>query len=329
MSPNASVSSYPRLLGDVGGTNARFAWAHAAGAEIGDIVSYKCADQASLHAAITRYLGEQGKSSPSACAIGIANPIVGDVVQMTNHHWSFSITQLKRELAVQRLAVVNDFTALALSLPALRAEQMHAIGGGAAVAGEALAVLGAGTGLGVAGLLPIGAGRYAPIAGEGGHATLAAVEDDEVALLAWLKARFGHASAERALSGPGLVNLYQASAEFAGRSGGLLTPAQVTAAAREQRDPDCLAALDLFFRLLGSFAGNLALTHGARGGVYVGGGIVPRLLPELAASRFRERFEAKGRFSSYLAGVPTFVIDAAVSPALIGASRALDAQPQG
>ncbi|MCV2370621.1 glucokinase [Roseateles oligotrophus] len=330
MSPNASVSSYPRLLGDVGGTNARFAWASEAGAEIGDIVSYRCADQVSLHAAITRYLGELGKPSPSACAIGIANPIVGDVVQMTNHHWSFSIAQLKRELAVQRLAVVNDFTALALSLPALRAEQMHQIGGGESVAGEALAVLGAGTGLGVAGLLAVGGGRYAPIAGEGGHATLAAVEDDEIALTAWLKARFGHASAERALSGPGLVNLYQASAQFAGRSGELLiTPAQVTAAARDQRDPDCLAALDLFFRLLGSFAGNLALTHGARGGVYVGGGIVPRLLPELRASRFRERFEAKGRFSNYLAGVPTFVIDSAVSPALIGASRALDAQPLG
>jgi glucokinase len=327
MSMNAAVSSYPRLLGDVGGTHARFAWASAAGAEIGDIVSYKCAEQDSLQAAIARYLDEQSKPRPSACAIGIANPIVGDRVQMTNHHWSFSIGQLQRELAVPRLAVVNDFTALALSLPALRPAQLHQIGAGSAVAGEALAVLGAGTGLGVAGLLSLGGGRYAPISGEGGHASLAAIDVDEVAVVAWLKARFGHASAERALSGPGLVNLYQASAELAGRTGGLLTPAQVIAGARERQDPDCLAALDLFFRLLGSFAGNLALTHGARGGVYVGGGIVPRLLPELAASRFRERFEAKGRFANYLAGVPTFVIDAAVSPALIGASRALDAQP--
>ncbi|MCV2360762.1 glucokinase [Paucibacter sp. TC2R-5] len=338
MSLNASASLYPRLLGDVGGTHARFAWGEDADGAVADIVSYKCAEQASLQEAIARYLAEQGKPRPRACAIGIANPIVGDTVRMTNHHWSFSIAQLKQSLGVQRLAVLNDFTALALSLPALRPEQLRQIGGGSAVAGEALAVLGAGTGLGVAGLLPVGVagiasqggnGSYAPISGEGGHASLAAIDEQEAAVVNCLRQRFGHASAERALSGPGLLNLYQAAAQLAGRPAPLTSPQALIAAAREQRDPDCLAALDLFFRFLGSFAGNLALTYGARGGVYVGGGVVPRLLPELAASRFRERFEAKGRFANYLAAVPTFVIDAAVSPALIGASRALDAAALG
>jgi glucokinase len=325
MSLNVSASSYPRLLGDVGGSNARFAWAERDDGEIADIVSYPCAEQVSLQAAIAKYLHDHGKPAPSACAIGIANPIVGDAVSMTNHHWSFSIAQLKQDLAVQRLAVVNDFTALALALPALRPEQLCQIGPGQAMAGAALAVLGPGTGLGVAGLLPAGGGSYVAISGEGGHATLAAADEQEAAVLGWLRARFGHASAERALSGPGLVNLYQASAWLAGRPAGLTTAEQVIAAARTQQDPDGLAALDLFFRLLGGFAGNLALTHGARGGVFIGAGIVPRLLPELRASRFRERFEAKGRFAHYLADVPTFAIVSAVSPALIGASRALDA----
>jgi len=325
MSLDSAAPSYPRLLGDVGGTHARFAWVAGAGGAIEDVVSYKCAEQDSLQAAIARYLGEHRRPSPSACAIGIANPIVGDEVRMTNHHWAFSIAQLKRQLAVRHLAVVNDFTALALSLPALGAGQLLKIGGGHSEAGAAMAVLGPGTGLGVSGLLPAGAGRYAAVAGEGGHVTLAPADEEEGAILSVLRRRFGHVSAERALSGPGLVNLYEAAAQLAGRRPVPLTPPQLIAAARERQDPDCRAALDLFFRFLGSFAGNLALTHGARGGVFIGGGIVPRLVTELQGSRFRERFEAKGRFTAYLAGIPSFVIDSAVSPALIGASRALDA----
>ncbi len=326
MSPHAPASLYPRLLGDVGGTNARFAWLDEAGGSIGNVASYACAEQASLQATITQYLADHVKSRPLACAIGIANPVIGDRVSMTNHSWSFSISQLQQDLALQRLAVLNDFTALAHSLPALRDDQLCQIGGGARIPGEALAVLGAGTGLGVSGLLPTSDGQHAAIAGEGGHATLAASDAEEFAVIEWLRRRFGHASAERALSGPGLVNLYQASAELAGRVGLPLNAQQVIASAREQQDPDGVAALDLFFRFLGSFAGNLALTHGARGGLYIGGGIVPRLLSELKASRFRACFEAKGRFESYLAGVPAYVIDSAISPALIGASRALDAQ---
>jgi len=320
-----SSSPYPRLLGDVGGTNARFAWAAAPDAALSDIAQYPCAEHPSLHAAIGHYLQQHQRPAPRACAIGIANPITGDRVQMTNHHWSFSISELRRELAVARLAVVNDFTALALSLPALDRADLHAIGGGRAVQGEPLAVIGPGTGLGVSGLLPSACGASpVAVAGEGGHATLAPNDDEEAAVLALLRERFGHVSAERALSGPGLVNLYTAAAQLAQQMAEPLSPAEVITRAREHGDALCRSAIDLFCRFLGSAAGNLALTFGARGGVFIGAGIVPRLLPELAASRFRERFEGKGRFQDYLADIPTFVIAAAVSPALIGASRALE-----
>lgn len=323
-SPAASaLAPYPRLLGDVGGTNARFAWASSADAPLDAIATYPCAGQASLHAALEHYRAEHGKPVPRACAIGIANPITGDRVKMTNHHWSFSISELRRQLAVDRLAVVNDFTALALSLPALDGADLRPIGGGRAITGEPMAVLGPGTGLGVSGLLPAPGGPLA-VAGEGGPCSLAPNDDHEAAVIALLRERFGHVSAERVLSGPGLVNLYQASAALAGQPAETLEPATVIERARTQADPLCSAALELFCGFLGSFAGNLALTLGARGGIYIGGGIVPRLQNELARSRFRERFEDKGRLRDYLASIPTFVIDAAVSPALVGASRALE-----
>ena len=317
--------TYPRLLGDIGGTNARLAWASSPGAPLTDIVRYSCADHGSLAAAIQSYLSEHGKQEgPRACAIGIANPVTGDEVRMTNHHWSFSISQLKRDLAVEQLAVVNDFTALALSLPALGPQDLLRIGGGEAIAGEAMAVLGPGTGLGVSGLLPAPGGGYLPVPGEGGHSTLAANDERESQVIEWLRKRFGHVSAERVLSGPGLVNLHEAVSALEGRAAAPLDPSGIVERARQGGDPLSEEAIDLFCRFLGSLAGNVALTLGARGGVYIGGGIAPRLLPELRASRFRERFEGKGRLQGYLARIPCLLINAEISPALIGASRALE-----
>jgi glucokinase len=300
----------PRLLGDVGGTHARFAWQDGEGAPLAEVATYPCARYGSLLEAIRHYLDERGKTAPRQCAIGIANPVTGDRVQMTNHHWSFSISELKRQLGLERLVVINDFTALALALPALSREDLRPIGQGSAAAGAPLAVLGPGTGLGVSGLLPALRGRFVPVSGEGGHVSLAAGDEREAAVVARLRQRFGHASAERALSGPGLVNLYEAACTLAGRSVETLGPADVIARARGGDDRCCVAALDLFFGFLGSVAGDLALTLGARGGVYIGGGVVPRLVAELERSTFRERFESKGRFRDYLCPIPTFVIDA-------------------
>ena len=185
-------------------------------------------------------------------------------------------------------------------------------------------MLGAGTGLGASGLAASPGGHLVPVTGEGRHITLAAQDDHEAAVVQHLRQHFGHVSAERVLSGPGLVNLYQALCALAARKAEHLDAAAVIVHAREGRDPQCATALDLFFNFLGSVAGDLALTLGARGGVYVGGGIVPRLIPELESSSFRDRFESKGRFRDYLRDIPTFVINTKVSPAFMGASRALD-----
>lgn len=315
--------THPRLVGDVGGTNARFAWIDTPGAPLRDAASYRCADHPSLEAAVRRYLDDHHKPLPAWAAIGIANPIVGDRVQMTNHHWSFSIETLRQSLGLQRLLVLNDFTALALSLPVLGPEGVRQVGAGAPVAGAALGLVGPGTGLGVSGLLPCGERRYVPVQGEGGHATLAATTAREEAVLRVLRRQFGHVSAERAVSGPGLSALHAAVCELEGAAAGPLEAAAVTERALQARDPCCVEALELFCGFLGNVAGNVALTLGARGGVYIGGGIVPRLGEWFARSPFRERFEAKGRFRSYLAQIPTYVVHAP-TPGLLGAARALD-----
>ena len=318
------------LLGDIGGTHARFARQAVPGAQPKQVVTYACADHDSLLSAIRRYLREEGGAgvggvdAPRTCAIGIANPITGDQVQMTNLDWSFSIADLKRELGLERLVVINDFTALALSLPLLSAADLRRIGGGAVLPEAPMAVLGPGTGLGVSGLVPTGPGRFTPINGEGGHITLAAGSEREAAVIERLRRRFGHVSAERALSGPGLTYLYEAVCALAGQAAAELSPAEVIARARSLTDPCCGEALDLFCNFLGAVAGDLALTLGARGGVYIGGGIAPRILRELERSSFRERFVSKGRFRDYLRNIATFVIDAEFSPSLVGAGRALE-----
>jgi len=318
-------STYPRLVGDVGGTNARFAWQAAPGIALSDVATLPCADHPTLQAAMQHYLSTLGRGAARCAAIGIANPVVGDQVRMTNHHWSFSIEAVRQLLGLDRFLVINDFTALALSLPVLPAYELRQVGSGVAVAGAPMGLLGPGTGLGVSGLLPARGGQRAiPINGEGGHVTLAAADVQEEAVIRRLRERFGHASAERALSGPGLVNLYVALCEVHGLSAQPLQAADVSSRAAAGEDPICIEALDLFFSFLGNVAGNLALSLGARGGVYIGGGIVPRLGAAIDRSRFRERFEAKGRFGSYLQAIPTLLVDARVSPALLGAARALD-----
>lgn len=332
MSSRTEHDSRARLLADIGGTNARFGWQRESGAPIDDIATLPCADHASLRDAIGAYLHRLGRAAPGACAIAIANPIVGDRVRMTNHEWTFSIAELKAQFAFERLQVLNDFTALALALPALRAHELRQVGGGPAVAGSARALIGPGTGLGVSGLLPNGVGGWTALQGEGGHATVAARTPREHHVLSWLDLRYGHVSAERAISGQGLADIHQAllaidAAPAASRATEPIDAAAITAGALERGDAACREAVDLFCGFLGTSAGNLALTLGSRGGVYIGGGIVPRFGALFDASPFRERFEAKGRFRAYLADVPVFVIVAKQSPALLGAASALDSMP--
>ena len=320
-----SSPSFPRLMGDVGGTNARFAVQEAPGSEPTQVKTYAVADHANIDGAMKAYLGQLTGTRPRQGAVGIANPIVGDFLRMTNSPWAFSIEGLRVALGLDRLLFINDFTALALSLPSLKPEHLRRIG----TAGEvdpkaAIGLLGPGTGLGVSGLLYDTAGHLVPLGGEGGHVSLASANAREDAVIAVLRERFGHCSAERALQGVGLVAMYEALCRIDGVPAASLDPAGVTAAAMAGSDARCVEVVELFFAFLGSVAGNLALTLGARGGVYIGGGIVPRLGDWIDRSAFRERFIAKGRFRGYLDAIPTWLIHAETSPALIGAANALD-----
>jgi glucokinase len=314
-----------RLLADVGGTNARFAWQSGPGEPITDVRVLPCAEHATLQDAIRVYLNGLGHGTPDAVAIAIANPITGDQIRMTNHHWSFSQSAVKAEFGFNTLRLLNDFTALALALPDLPAQELRQVGGGAAMPGAAMGLIGAGTGLGVSGLLPNGLAGWVPLEGEGGHVTLPAVTARERLVMDGLARRYGRCSAERVCSGQGILDTYGLLCEADGVApGGVASAADVSEAALNAGHPQALEALNIFCAMLGSVAGNLALTLGARGGVYIGGGIVPRLGAWFETSPFRARFESKGRFQNLLAEMPVWVITSKQSPALLGAARALD-----
>jgi glucokinase len=295
------------LVGDIGATNARLGLVSPA-RKVLHWRSYPVDHYPTIDDALADYLGARGElPMPRNGAIAVASAITGDRVSMTNHPWSFSIAALKARFGFDRLEVINDFTAQALALPHLGPGDRMAVGGGAGVPGEPLAVLGPGSGFGVSGLVPCAAG-WVPLTGEGGHATMAPATDRESAVLDHMRRRFDHVSAERVLSGPGLVNLYNTLAEINGVPSRGYTAAQITDLGMRGEDPVCVEAATMFCAMLGTMAGNLGLTFGARGGVYIAGGIVPRLGRFFADSPFRTRFQAKGRFEAYLAAIPTYVV---------------------
>ncbi|MGB6243001.1 MAG: glucokinase [Castellaniella sp.] len=313
--------SYPRLVGDIGGTNARFAMILGSGQPMVSARTLACADYPGPAEAIGAYLADTRLPPPRWCAFGIANPVSGDLVRMTNHHWQFSIAALRDTLGLSVLQVVNDFTALAMAIPALLPDDVRQVGGGTARHGAAIGLVGPGTGLGISGLIPC-QGDYTPLAGEGGHITLAARTREEAALIDWVGNTYGHVSAERLISGLGLENLYLAHAALSGRTVDPLGAAQISEQALRGGDALCLQALNSLCAFLGTVAANLALILGAQGGMYIGGGIIPKLGPFFDRSPFRARFEDKGRFQDYLRQIPTLVIQAR-HPALLGAARAL------
>ena len=308
----------PRLLADIGGTNARFALLR--GEDIQDERVLACKEYPDIATAVRHYLDDVGASAtqarPREAAMAIAGPITGDLIRMTNHVWQFSAAAVRRELDLKRLSFFNDFTALAMALRYLPAHELEPVGGGRAIANAPIALIGPGTGLGVSGLIPAG-GEWVALQGEGGHVTVAVTTEREIAVLARLRQRFSHVSAERAISGPGLVNLYDALCELDSRVPEPLTPAEITRRAGEGSCRHCLEAVNMFCSLLGTVAGNLVLTLGAVGGLYIGGGVVPHFGRLFGASHFRDRFEDKGRYAEYLAAVPVFVIHTAL-PAFIG-----------
>ncbi len=320
----------PWLVADIGGTNARFGWLAEGSDEVEHVVTLRGGDHAGPAAAARAYLtslslklGADYKA-PHAGAFAVATAVGGDRVELTNSGWAFSRADTQRELVLDELLLLNDFEALALSLPRLKGAQLRPFDAvqRPPAAGASLAVIGPGTGLGVAGIVATPHGWVA-IPGEGGHATLAPVDDFESAVLAAARGVHEHVSAERLLSGIGLPVLHAAIAAVLGRPTAVVGAEAIVEQGLAGHDAVCSRTLDTFCDLLGSFAGNVALTLGARGGVYIGGGIVPRLGERFFDSRFRERFEAKGRFRPYLQAIPTALITDTLA-ALSGAVAALE-----
>jgi glucokinase len=316
-----------RLLADIGGTNARFAL-QAEGSGCADIDVLACRDHDDIGAAMDAYLARAAARGLATdgirhAAIAIANPVEGDDVSMTNHHWRFSIAALRAARRLETLLVVNDFAALAMALPHLDEAGRERIGGAHATPapGRPIGLIGPGTGLGVSGVVPApgpGGTRWIALAGEGGHASFAPVTRQEMKILDALWDEYGHVSAERLLSGPGLEAIHRAL------TGERLGAAAITARALDGTGAACRDTVDAFCAVLGSVAGNVALTLGATGGMYIGGGIVPRLGALFHASAFRARFEGKGRLQPWLARIPTWLVTEPY-PALRGVAAMLDA----
>ena len=312
--------THPALVADIGGTNARFGLIDRSG--IRDTRIFRCADFPSLEAAAEAYLTTvPANARPRQGAFCVAGPVTGDAVEITNLRWTFSVEHVRTALGLERLRVINDFTAVALSVPRLGEGDRVQVGEGGPEPGAVIGILGPGSGLGVSGLVP-GPRGWTALSAEGGHTTMAPISDRESAVLAQLRKSYDHVSAERVRSGPGLVNLYTALSIIDGREPATLTPAEVAGKGTDGSDAHCAEAVEMFCAMLGTVAGNLALTLGARGGIYIAGGIVPKLGPKFVHSRFRKRFTEKGRMREFLAPIPTYVVTHKL-PAFLGLAEAL------
>jgi glucokinase len=294
------------LLGDIGATNARFAV--LIDGMLGPIEWIEVAHHPTFDGAVKHFLQSHGRDLRVAHALlAIAGPVKDDRCEFTNCPWTVDSRDLQNQFGFRSVQLVNDFEATASSLPHLTKQDLHSLGEGPGVPGASMVVLGPGSGLGVAGLVQNGAGHVV-VPTEGGHATMAGDSLREDAILNVLRQRYGHVSAERILSGPGIENLYGVIAALDGTAAPFCDAAQITVAALEGACPISREALNMFCAMLGGFAGNLALTYGARGGVYIAGGIAPRIFDFLVNSEFRLRFEQKGRLTAYLKAIPTQVI---------------------
>jgi glucokinase len=314
------------LVADIGGTNARFAIADLGTLQLSSRGSFRCAEFPSLQAAAAAYLADFSKR-PRAAALAVAAPVLGETVQFTNSSWSFGLEDLRTALGVEKLLVLNDFEALALALPHLEPSDLHQIGGGTAAGRATKVVLGPGTGLGLASLIWSPTGWLA-MPSEGGHASFAVEDAREFAIFERLLTGRERLSAERVLSGPGLGDVYRVLAELQGQKVLPLQAPDVVKRALAGQDPIARETLERFATWLGRFAGDAALFFACRGGLYLGGGIVPRMVNILSAGPFRRAFEMKGRLASYLVPIPVYVILSGEA-GLKGAAAALAARVAG
>jgi glucokinase len=295
------------LVADIGGTNARFAMVDLDDLAVPNFETYPCASFKSLAEAAAAFVKNTG-AKPSAAVFGIAGPVIGNKGVITNLSWNMTTEELAAATGAKSALLVNDFEALALSVQLMTAADLRQLGGGGAVERATKGVVGPGTGLGVGGVV-WSTSRWMPIPGEGGHTTFAAANVEELELLATVSKQFDHFSNERVVSGPGLVNLYIC---FAARRGIALKDRvganEITRRALANEDPVATEALEFFVTALGRIAGDTALMLGARGGVYLGGGIPPKILDFLAKPAFRRAFESKGRLTAFLQPIPVYVM---------------------
>lgn len=296
------------LVGDVGGTNARLALCDMDTGAISETTVYSALEHGSLEDVVKLFFAAHKDAVIKNACIAIACPITGDKVSMTNNPWTFSIAEMKANLGLDVLDIINDFTGVSMAIPALAPTDLVQFGGEEVQKGKPIAIYGAGTGLGVAHLFNFNDTWYS-VPGEGGHVDFAPNSEEEDDLLEVLREEVGHVSCERLLSGMGLVNIYRAIVLSDDRDPEDLEPKDVTERAlREDPDTDCHRALSLFCVMMGRFGGDLALNIGAFGGVYIAGGIVPRFLDFFMNSGFRVAFEDKGRFKKYLSKIPVYII---------------------
>jgi glucokinase len=307
---------FPVLIGDIGGTNARFAVIEDRDSALTVFPSVATADFPDIESAVVKSVLAHTELRPRAAIIDLAGPIVGDAVDLTNAHWVVRPRNMIGRLSVEDAVLLNDFEALALSLTSLDNKALVPIGKAAGGSG-AKVVLGPGTGLGVGALVDAG-GVWIPVPGEGGHVALGPANPDEFPLWTNIEPEHGRVSAEALLSGRGLVRLYRAVAATEAREVQFSTPADITRAAlSSSTDPVASRTVMLYCRLLGRLAGDVALTFMARGGVYIAGGIAPRILPVLLGGEFRRAFEAKAPHQELMAKIATSVI-VSENPALQG-----------
>ncbi|WP_018981902.1 glucokinase [Salinimonas chungwhensis] len=308
-----------KFVADVGGTNIRLARVTENG--VADIKKYICDDFASIDLAIQAYFTDLREYRFTHGCIGIACPVLGDQVEMTNHSWAFSQQALRQQLHLDSLYVINDFTAVAHSLPTLSDDQVIQLGHGKAIEHGNIAVFGPGTGLGVEHITMTAAG-WQTLDGEGGHMDFAPVDETDIVVWRHLQNMHGRASAEEVMSGRGLLNIYAALAQAKGVTSEITDPAEVTTKALAGECEVCEATLHQFCRIMGSFAGNLALNMATTGGVFIGGGIANRFVDFIKQSDFRARFEAKGQMKHYVKNIPTYLI-AEPDHGLLGAAAYL------
>jgi glucokinase len=325
-SARTAFADGPRLLADIGATHARFALQTAPGV-FRSVRVLKCADFAGIVPLLRFYLADHADVTFHHAALAVANPVTGDYVRMTNIDWQFSTDAVRRELGLQTLLIVNDFTALAMALPSLKSDELMQVGGGSPAANAVVGVLGPGTGLGVSGVIPTIDG-FVTLGSEGGHVNFAPADEREFAILQYAWREWQHVSNERLISGPGMEIIYRALAERNGVRADPRGAAAIIGGALEEGDALCLETLECFSGMLGGAAANLAVTLGAFGGIFIGGGIVPRMGEWFASSPFRARFEAKGRFTNYLTEIPTYVITVA-NPAFFGVATILSEHLRG